>query len=470
MTQFFIGIDQGSSTTKGLILSSDGEEQYLASVPVDLKVLSEDRVEQDPDRILESVKEVVTKCQEFAKACSLPISGIGLSTQRSGVCAWSRVGEVVHPLLSWRDTRTKSQIGLLSQEKLDRIRAKTSLIAESGHYAGGKIRLLQRATDRHTFVGTLDSFLLFRLTNEQLFVTDHSMASRTLLYDIQLGEWDQELCDILDVDRRRLAGLRHSASRLGTYRELPIFSAVGDQQAALIGTMSSETEAALNIGTIASYLVPIDAVQLERGFVTNILYTTDAVCHYLIEGLVNACGPVLRYLIEERKVCGDFWSLNELCEQGRDGPGAAFLPIGGTGTPDFRSELANSIVDSDGSDADLARAAVESIGCFIAETINLLRAKQGIAPAKILVTGGASQIPYLLQFVADCTGIELLHARETEASARGAALLAMVGAGVVKNPAQINSRRGSTSFTPQNPKRAKARLEKWQALPRVTRK
>lgn len=476
--KYFLGVDQGSSATKALVVDEQGGSCETFIVPVGVNYISDERVEQDPNELFESVTDVIQQGFNWVEREGGEVAGIGMAFQRSGVCAWDEAsGEVRSPLLTWQDTRTKSVLDSLG-DKISII-SKRAGVPATPHYAGGKLSVLQRQLPEESIlIGTLDSFILYGLTNGEVFATEDTMAQRTMLYDILKSDWDSELCAMFRVDRGRLPVVNPSLFVHGHYRGVPIAAMLGDQQSALLSRCTSESFDLLNLGTIGSLSVGTgNSVRMEPGYITNVFWSEDdrtdpKVRHfqYVVEATVNACGRVIRLLERMRKERGITESLNDLCGQnGLRDPETlpvAFLPIGGTACPDFRYDLPCVVENWDRDNfADFAVAAVESIGGFVASNILAFR-EFGLlpnVPHQLLVAGGISQLDYLVQYLASVTDYSMAISDEQEATARGAALGAMRLLGAIDEFRSVNTMAPAKVMDPMV-SHSKRRFAMWREL------
>jgi glycerol kinase len=431
MEKLFLGIDQGSSSTKAVLLDMHGQHHQEFSVSVSTH-FEEDKIEQSPKELLQSLRTVADDALRFAHRQKRQVVGIGLSVQRSGVCAWERAsGEVVHPLISHRDTRTRERISLIAS-MAESVQARTGLPL-TAHYAGSKIAQLQEQfSDSEILVSTLDSYLAQLFTGDTRFITDDSMAARTLLYDLERGRWSSELCSLFGVSEERLPSVRPSLSQHGTYRGIPLRALLGDQQAGLFGRLAEGVKVVLNLGTISSVCVCTGhEIVRQNGFVSSVLFSTgehERELTFLLEGITSSSGAICDLLVRKLELAQSLDSLDQLCHSAVGEAPIAYLPIGGAGTPFWRHDLP-ALVQGKFIErsAEFARAAVEHIGASIAA--NLLALKHsGVLPhdlGSIVVSGGISDLNFLLQYIADVSGFELVRLSSREGGARGAAIAAL---------------------------------------------
>lgn len=455
-----LGIDQGSSSSKALLINSAAELLWSDSVPVGTNLKSDGSVTQDAKELLGSLQSLITSAQKFTK--NIKIHRIGLSCQRSAVVAWNRSSlKPESPVMTWRDTSLKAATDKLKSHS-SKVHSKTGLPI-TVHYAAPKIAHLQKQfPSTESIVGTLDSFLSHSLCGA--LSTDDSMASRTMLYDLSSQQWDGELADMFGVEKERLIPIVGTVYQRDSISGILFTVSIGDSQAACFGLNTGKSLPVLSLGTVASLMVPTgESPQLAPGFLSNIFYTTAGQKQFQIEGTVNCCGATIDLIVKRKKLAESPAQIDGLCLKAlaRDGEQGAisYLPIGGTGAPEWLDGLPCAIEGWDGEDADsFVRAAMENLGCFISELILSFQSLTLQSFKQIVVTGGVSKSEFLLQFISDCAAIPLVKPDNDHGAAYGAALLTF-------NERNLsNFRENNTkSYEPKN-SLAKIRFEKWRKL------
>lgn len=474
----YLGIDQGSSSTKAVVLGSEGTHLQEFHAPVPPRVEDGRKVEQDPEGLLESVLDVLERAKKWSVAQGLKIKGAGLAVQRSGVLAWNATdGRVRHPMMTWADTRTQPIIQGFGRG-VERISLMTGL-PTIPHFAAGKIHLLQREfLDPSIHVATLDAFLLFRLSGKRLFVTEDTMASRTMLYALAERGWSEGLCREFAVDQKRLPKIVPSLGFLLERDEVPFVALLGDQQAALVGRAGAQKRPLLNLGTIASLTkdTGFNPVQ-SPGLMTSVLlsrlvpngFTREL--RYLTELTSPVTGTVLLEPLRRSWVASSE-ELNTLCEgslaENPDGLAIAYFVDHRAASPTAPDPMPNVMVCRPGAAVrDRARAVVENVGNIIVRMLEEFSDKKLLGdtfPAEINVAGGGSELDYLLQYIADVSGHTLCRLKTREAGARGAALSAWMHLNSEFDAASLNSSEElARAYRCQTPERRK-RFLMWQKL------
>lgn len=469
--KLFLGIDQGSSATKAVLLDMHGQHYQEFSIPIATQQLDAFTVEQDPGEILASVRSIADDAIRAATKLRKHIAAIGFSFQRSGVCAWeAQSGAAVHPLISHRDRRFTSQIESLSEHH-SLITEKTGL-PPLPNYAAPKIASLQREfPDPKIFISTLDSFIVQQFAGESRFITEDSMASRTMLYSLDGSGWDEELCQIFGVQSSRLPAISSSLGQHGTYRGIPITVLLGDQQASLFSRLAEGTTAVLNLGTgtwvsVFSGGRPI----FEPGYVTGVLYSEGSIQRdfkYLLEAVTPASGVIIEFILQKLRAVRQVDEIEHLCRGVSDEKcPIVFAPMGTSGSPDWRGDLPDIVTAWNVSEAsELVRGLIENIGNFVAQNIIGL-SKLGILTAEhypLVVSGGLSDLDFLMQHISDCSGVALARLASREASARGAAIASMQHLNRGRTRGSFPRSREIKLFQPSS-SQAQQRFERWQEL------
>jgi glycerol kinase len=475
--ELFLGIDQGSSSTKGLLLDSVGRTvaEFAAAVPEIHR--SERCVEQDPEGVLLSVRKIFAEAKQAALEDGRTLYAWGLSVQRSGVLAWhSETGQVLHPMITWADTRTQPIVDAFGRGR-ERISTQTGLPVLA-NFAGPKIQLLQHQfLDPKIFVATLDSYLLHALSDRSVFTTEDTMAARTLLYDLQKRGWSEELCKQFQVSMRRLPTISGSLSRHMSLENVPLMACLGDQQAALLGRYNTAKRPLLNLGTIASLTVATGATVVTKPAVkSSVLYSRTIAnslqreVMFVAESTSTVTGTVLLEPLR-RAWCSDTREMNELCSQAYKaspmGLATAYW-VNKEGPSDvWPHGVPNVTVCKPGSsEMDRVRAVVENVGNIVVRMLEEF-AEKGLLgdrfPVQLDVAGGCSELEYLMQYIADVSGYTLHKLTSREAGSRGAALAARMSVEPSFDVRQLNDMAVATTFQCQAPDRRK-RYQMWQRM------
>ncbi len=474
----FIGIDQGSSSTKALTITAEGQVLFTTRRNLSLPVRDEYRIEQDPIEIVRSVEEVLNESIESARSSGFDVLGIGLSCQRSSCLIWNEVTrEPLSPVISWRDTRGRD---LVSQIVSDGAMIfDTTGLPLTPYYSASKLRWLKEnnpASRQDTTVfGTLSSFLVQRLTGRERAVIDHTNAARTQLLNIRTLGWDQALIGLFGLDGIRLPEVRPTALDFGRIPTAsgayPLLACIGDQQAAMIGLgVIEKGDGGINYGTGGFLMVNTgDDLMPIQGLMASVHYSTEDARHYLLEGSVNAVGDALLWLRDNLHLLTDFNEMDDLCWKASTDV-LVFIGLNGTGSPYWESGISSSMhgLTAASTAADIVRGAVEGTAFFMKDIVETIKSR-GLEPRAFALSGGLSSLTYLVQIQADILRKDVIVSREQEVSALGAALLAGLKHGTW-SAAEIKkiASQGETVSGEENPG-ALRRYRRWKELHRVTR-
>lgn len=412
----YLGIDQGGSSSKGVLLEENGQVYWEGSIPI--QTFSEDGiVEHDPIEIRDSVLELIAGAKSAAGFRQ--IKSIGLSIQRSGVLAWELKSQrgaksikALTKVRTWRDSRTKDVIETL-REKEEQIK-NISGLPLTYHFAAAKLGFLQREFPE-SYVGTLDSWLLASLCDQPDFLTEESHAARTQLFGLKDRAWSAELCKLFGVELGRLAKVKYSVANWGYIEGIPVRGVIGDQQAALFGLQV--TEPIINLGTLGQIICNLDEhPQFLKGYNSAITWSDEkGKARYQLEASINCCGEILNL------VAGQTEGLEKIKEAG----GVYFYPGTNTGSPDWRVDLVPTKEGADPETPLINRALLENVAFWVALNLRNL-VKSGVMKSlssPIYILGGGSNINYLVQAISSTSGSELRRLRHFHGSAYGAAAL-----------------------------------------------
>ena len=432
VNRYWVGIDQGSTATKACLLDARGRVRRVVSRRVATRTPAAGWVEHDPEELLRSVRGALHAILRSVSPAA--IGGVGIACQRSTSLFWdSQSGRSLTSALSWQDRRGEEICESLARHAHS-IARKTGLRL-SPHYAASKIRwLLDRtpglrrlAESGRARFGTLDSYLLFRLTGGASWSTDPTHAARTLLMDMGRLDWDPALLDLFGVPYRALPPIRPSAFPAGEIRirgaRIRIAATVGDQQAALLGVgCRRRGEMVINYGTGAFAALNTGRRPIRiPGLLTSVAWSSEKAVRFLLEGPVNAAGSAVEWM--EALVGPEGRGEGAL-------PGWDALPIvvpalAGIGAPHWRSDLNAAIFDlrRDTGPAHLRAATLAGIACRVREIVERMgRHRNSAVP--VVVAGGLLQKRGLLRLQTALLGAALSHTAAPDATARGAALLA----------------------------------------------
>ena len=454
-----LALDQGTSSSRALVFDRSGCLLAVAQRELPQHFPQPGWVEHDAEQIwthqVECAREALSKAGSHSQ---LRVAAIGITNQRETVVLWDRrTGQPLHKALVWQDRRTAAYCEQLKGQGLEpRVRELTGLVLDP-YFSATKLRWLldnvpgarERATRGELAFGTIDSWLLWKLTDGKVHATDASNASRTLIYDIHRGDWSDELLAAFDIPRSLLPEVKPSSGVFGQATEfgVPIAGMAGDQQAALFGQAALAPGQAKNTyGTGCFLLMHIGtrARTSTQGLITTRAAQVGDAAQFALEGSVFVGGAVVQWLRDGLRAIGGSGEVQALASSVPDAGGVMFVPaFAGLGAPYWRPDARGALLGltRGTTQAHIARAALESIAFQSAAVLTAMNADVDAADrlTELRVDGGASANDLLMQFQADLLGIPVLRPKVIETTALGAALLAGLGAGVYDSTEQIGA-------------------------------
>jgi glycerol kinase len=474
-----LALDQGTTGSTALVLDSDGRLRGRGYREFTQHFPKPGEVEHDPEEILRITLDAARDA--IAAAGVLP-GAIGITNQRETVCVWERAtGRPLHRAIVWQDRRTAPRCAELKRRTAT-IRARTGLVIDP-YFSATKIEWLlenvrglrRRVKNGDAVFGTIDTWLLFRLTNGRVFATDHTNASRTMLYDIDKRRWDPDLLALFGVPRHALAEVQASSGEFGIAAsehlgvEIPITGVAGDQQAALYGQGCWEPGQAKNTyGTGAFLLLNTGKRRAAspRGLLTTIACGGRGEPVFALEGSVFIAGAAVQWLRDGLRIIDRAAETEPLARALEDTGGVYFVPsFVGLGAPHWEPAARGTIVGlTRGTErGHIARAALEAMAFSTKDVLDAMTAAARLKLSRLLVDGGAAANDWLMQFQTDLLGVPVARPDLVETTALGAAALAGLGAGMWRNPSDFLAGRRFTRFTPgRGRKEAQARAAGWQ--------
>lgn len=480
MTPVILAIDQGTTNSKAVLVSTSGAILSRGSSAVGIHHPKPGWVEQDPLRLRDSVLEAIAAC--IANGPAVDIVGIAISNQRESVTMWDAVtGDPLGPVVSWQCRRTAQACeALVKAGHEPGVRALTGLPIDP-MFPGPKMRwLLDRApAGRQVRLGTIDAWLIHCLTGGAVHACDASNAARSQLYDLNRQQWSDELCDLFGVDRSTLPDVRNSAGHFGVTKGvaglrdgIPIASAIGDSHAALFGHGAfSAGDGKVTFGTGSSVMSTLPGfIAPERGITTTIAWSIGGEPTYAFEGNILVSAAALPWMVD---ILGlpDVQALTDLAETAAPG-GPGFVPaFVGLGAPHWQSDARAlfSGITFNTSRAQMARAVTDSIAFQVHDVFEAMTAQSPVPLGRLYADGGPSRNRFLMQTVADTLNHAIIQCDAPEASALGAAYLAGLTLGVWESLDAVAALpRAGTPIEPR-PSDAGQRLLVWRdALCRST--
>ena len=475
MEAYIAALDQGTTSSRAILFNSRGEITAKAQYPFRQIYPQPGWVEHDPEEIWSTTARALTEAVNSAHIDPKAIAGIGITNQRETTILWDRAtGRPVHNAIVWQCRRTASICDRLTADGLgETVTEKTGLLIDA-YFSGTKIKWLldhvpgarERAERGELCAGTVDSWLIWKLTGGAVHVTDYSNASRTMLFNIHTLEWDRELCRVLDIPMSLLPEPRSNSEIYGTVARdlpgletlagIPICGSAGDQQAALFGQgcfTPGDAKNTYGTGCFALMNVGGAPVRSKDGLVTSVGWQVRGETVYALEGSVFNAGSTIQWLRDELGLIGSAPECDRLAQEVPSSGGVYIVPaFTGLGAPYWDMYARGTIVGltRGSARAHIARAVLDSIAFQVTD---LVRAMNEDAPCPITalrVDGGASVSDPLMQIQADHLRIPVDRPAQVETTAFGAAALAGLAAGVWTGLEEVaRLRRSQMVFRPQ---------------------
>jgi glycerol kinase len=453
---FVLALDQGTTSSRAIVFDQAGSIRAVAQQEFKQFYPRPGWVEHDATEIWATQSDVAVEALAKAGIGAAHIAAIGITNQRETTVLWERAsGKPVAPAIVWQDRRTAPMCDDLRKAgHAELFSRKTGLVLDA-YFSGTKLKWLldhvpaarERAMRNELAFGTVDSWLVWNLTRGAEHVTDASNASRTLLFDIHRGEWDDELLALLDVPRSVLPAVVSSSGVCGEWKDgtvgVPIAGIAGDQQAALFGQACLTPGLAKNTyGTGCFLLLNTGrvAVASKNNLVSTVAWRRDGVTDYALEGSVFIGGAVVQWLRDELHLIRSAPDVEALAASVADNGGVYVVPaFAGLGAPHWDPYARGAIFGlTRGSGAGhIARAALESIAYQSAEILDAMEADANIKLAELRVDGGAAANNLLMQFQADILGVPVVRPKILETTALGAAYLAGLAVGYWRDASDI---------------------------------
>jgi len=458
---FILALDQGTTSSRAILFDGAGAIHAVAQREFRQIFPQSGWVEHNPAEIWQSQHAAAQEVFSKARVSTSEVAAIGITNQRETAIIWDRrTGEPIHNAIVWQDRRTAGFCDQLKRDgHLAAVQQKTGLVIDA-YFSGSKIRWLlenvpgarPRAERGELAFGTVDSWLLWKLTGGAIHATDASNASRTMLYNIHTRQWDDELLRLLNVPRAILPAVRSSSEVYGQTaagifdRPIPIAGIAGDQQAALFGqTCFSRGLAKNTYGTGCFMLMNIgtEPISSRHKLLTTVAWDIGGQFEYALEGSVFIGGAVVQWLRDGLEMIQSAAEIESLAASVPDSGGVYIVPaFAGLGAPHWDQYARGTItgITRGTSRAHFARAALECIAFQVADILDVMREDSGVQMAELRVDGGAAANDLMLQFQADLLGVPVVRPKVTETTALGAAYLAGLAVGYWKSRDEVRAK------------------------------
>jgi glycerol kinase len=457
MPKHVLSLDEGTTSARAIVFDDEGNIRAVAQKEFTQNYPRPGWVEHDAEEIWAAQIGVAIEALNRARIGAKDLAAVGITNQRETTVVWDRAtGEPIAPAIVWQDRRTAGHCDRLRADGHAQLfQERTGLLIDA-YFSGTKIAWLldnipgarAKAEAGRLAFGTVDSWLVWKLSGGRLHLTDVSNASRTLLYDIHTGRWDDDLLALLNVPRSMLPEVRSSSEVYGEgsasgLTGVPLAGIAGDQQAALFGQTCFKpglTKNTYGTGCFMLQNTGETAVASTNRLLTTVAWKIGDRTSYALEGSVFVGGAVVQWLRDGLKLIRQAEEVNELAATVPDNGGVYIVPaFTGLGAPHWDSYARGTLVGiTRGTTAGhIARAALESIAFQSADLLEAMRADSHQTPAEVRVDGGAAQSDLLMQFQADLLGVPVVRPAVTETTALGAAYLAGLATGVWKTTDEL---------------------------------
>jgi len=481
--EFIVALDQGTTSSRAIIFNKSGEIECIAQKEFKQHYPQSGWVEHDPQDIWSTQISVLAEALSKSKINSSKIKAIGITNQRETTVVWDRkTGVPIYNAIVWQDRRTAAYCREISEQgHAPLIQKKTGLLIDA-YFSASKINWIldnvkgarKKAENGELAFGTIDSWLIWNLTNGQTHVTDVTNASRTMVYNIQKMEWDDELLSIFDIPKSLLPEVKSSSEIYGETsvdilsNNIPIAGIAGDQQAALFGQMCTSKGMVKNTyGTGCFMLMNIGQkpVFSTNNLVTTVAWQIGKETTYALEGSIFIGGAIVQWLRDELGIIKSSADVEKLALSVDDTNGVYLVPaFAGLGAPVWNPDARGTLVglSRGANSAHISRAALESIAF---QTLDILKAMESDAKVTIKelrVDGGATQNNFLMQFQSDILGTTTIRPQITETTALGAAYLAGLAVGFWKDVEEISKQwKEDKTFHPDKKIDTKTLIHEW---------
>jgi glycerol kinase len=476
-----LALDQGTTSSRALVIDAQGRVLASAQRELTLSCPRPGWVEQDPLEIWETQRQTAAEALRLAGLSPVSVTALGITNQRETTIVWERAtSRPIAPAIVWQDRRTAELCEQLRRDGHEPlVRARTGLLLDP-YFSATKIRwilrsvpgALDRARSGELAFGTVDAWLVWMLTGGRLHVTDATNASRTMLYDIGRGDWDDQLLELLDVPRELLPDVVDSSGVLGETDSavfgatMPIAGIAGDQQAALFGqACTAPGMAKVTYGTGCFLLLHAgDRPPSSESLLGTVALQQGGRRSYALEGSVFTGGAAVQWLRDGLGLLQEAAAVNVLAESAPDAGGVVFVPaLTGLGAPHWDPHARGAIlgITRGTTAAHVARATLEGIAFQVADLLGAA-AESGLRPQEIRADGGGAASDVLLQTQASLLGIPVVRAAQPEATALGVALLAGLAVGLLTDADVTRLWRAGRRFEPDPAVDRQALLANWR--------
>ncbi|MEP2057853.1 MAG: glycerol kinase GlpK [Maribacter litoralis] len=473
-SKLILALDQGTTSSRAILFNHNGEIVRVSQKPFEQIFPKPGWVEHDPNEIWSSQISVAAEVIAQQGITGGNVAAIGITNQRETVVVWDReTSEPIYNAIVWQDRRTAKYCDELKDAgHIDVIKKKTGLVIDA-YFSATKLKWIldnvegarEKAEAGKLCFGTVDTWLIWKLTRGKMFITDVSNASRTMLYNIHTLEWDDELLNLFNIPKALLPEVKESSEVYGTTAttlfstKIPIAGIAGDQQAALFGQMCTKPGMVKNTYGTGCFLLMNTgdkAVYSENNLLTTIGWKINGEITYALEGSVFVGGAAIQWLRDGAKMVKTAPGINHLAETVEDNGGVYFVPaLTGLGAPHWDQYARGAMlgITRGTTDAHIARATIEGVAFQVYDIVKAMEADAGEESIELRVDGGASASNLLMQIQSDLFGFKIIRPKTLETTAMGAAYLAGLAVGYWDSIDDIQSQWSiDKEFYPEAPK------------------
>ncbi|MDC0460208.1 glycerol kinase GlpK [Crocinitomicaceae bacterium] len=484
MKKYILAIDAGTTSSRAIIFNKNGQEIAIAQHEFEQHFPKEGWVEHDPLEIWSSQKKAIEDVLSKNNIQASEIDSIGITNQRETTVIWNKkTGIPIYNAIVWQDRRTANICSDLDQKGYAQtIQNKTGLVLDA-YFSGTKIQWIlnqnietrKKAEAGELLFGTIDTWLIWKLSNGKYHVTDPSNASRTMLYNIHTLEWDNELLELINVPKKILPNVISSSQKIGVVQleswddEIMISGIAGDQQAALFGQLCfgpGEVKNTYGTGCFCVMNTGNSPVQSKNKMLTTIAWQLDGETTYALEGSVFIGGALIQWLRDGLNLISSAEEIEELAKSVESNGGVTFISaLTGLGAPYWDPNAFGAImgITRGTQKGHLARAALEAIAMRSREIIIEMQKDAGIQYQDLKVDGGACKNNLLMQIQADLLNTTVIRPKTTETTALGVAFLAGLASGFWKNRKELESLwEKEREFVPNKNIQSQNTISLWQ--------
>jgi glycerol kinase len=459
---YILALDQGTTSSRAIVFDHSGSIVAMAQKEFEQIYPKSGWVEHDPMEIWGTQSGVIREAMSKASVAPGDIKAVGITNQRETTVVWDKnTGTPVYNAIVWQCRRTSAICQELKEEGFEEYVAENTGLVIDAYFSATKIKWIldnvegarQRAEAGDLIFGTIDSWLIWKLTAGRVHATDYSNASRTMLYNIRILDWDDVIINKLDIPKSMLPVVKPSSGLFGFTdprdfgASIPITGIAGDQQAALFGQTCYEPGDAKNTYGTGCFMLMNTGdriIHSENGLLTTIAWGIDNKVYYALEGSIFVAGAVVQWLRDEMRLIRTSAESEQMANRVEDSNGVYVVPaFVGLGAPHWDMYARGTIIGiTRGTKAEhIVRASLESIAYQTKDVLNAMQEDSGITLTKLKVDGGAVANNYLMQFQADILNVEVERPSVTETTALGVAYLAGIGAGFWSSKEEILENR-----------------------------